>query len=260
MRSNLLSRLASAKSGRRSRSADGAVDDDSPSSMYSQASATTAGYWELEGEGNVVPDRGDVPPVPPLPAQYQDAAIAQRPPPPPPRSEARPQPYVAGWRPDLVANDSTLDSNPFDNGDGKETLAELEDSLAFPLPSPSRLSVPFPMKSPNNNNWFTSKFTSQSPSSTSPSPTTAYIYPSHPSYPSASSHPTEAVRALPTEQGNVMNVRNVDASRMVTRSGTVFQQHHAGESGTVGYQLPANWRPGQAVELRDIPTQSVAVQ
>lgn len=263
MRSTLLTRLASARSGRRSRSADARDDGDSPSSMYSQASANTAAYWELEGE-DTARNRADVPPVPPLPPQYQDqAAPIQRPlpPPPPSNSEIQSQPSVVGWRPDLMANDNTLDSNPFDtagSGEKHATLAELEESLAFPLPSPSRMSFPMPSKSPTTS-WFTGKFASQSPSSTSPSPTTAYIYPSHPSYPSIPAHPTDAVRALPAQPGDQMTVRSVEASRSVEEYDAV-QSQHAGESGTVGYQMPANWRVGQPVELYDPPTRAISVQ
>ncbi|KAJ3546047.1 hypothetical protein NM688_g5553 [Phlebia brevispora] len=222
--------------------------------MYSQASASTAGYWELEGD--LVINRGEVPPVPAIPVQYQAQPRAWRPSdiaiPPPPQPKAQPGPGVERWQSDAAANDNTLDSNPFDKEE-RGRKDELRDSLVYSLPSLTHLSVPIPTKT-SSNNWFATNFASQSSPSTSPSPTTAYIYPTHPAYPPSSSHPAEAAKALPRKEGDVMSVRDVQASRSTPQYGVVHsQQLDAGERGSVGYQLPSNWRVGHASRIESPP-------
>ena len=254
MRSNLLTRLASAKSIRRTRSAERAEEGDSPSSVYSQASAAMPDYQEFQADS--VNGRLEAPPpVPPLPPQFQKEQLSQvassyaRPPSHPPV----PGPPVAGWRPDIMAN-NTLDSNPFSRMDaGKRD--SLPDSVAFQLPSPE---LPSPMKG-SHTHWFSA----QSPSSGEPSPTTAdVLHPSHSAYASILARPADQVHGYTTKESNKMNVRTVEASRDVPAFSVVHS--HQGESGMVGYQLPADWRlsglPTRGVSLYDPPVAAYAAQ
>ena len=242
MRATLLTRLASTRTGRRSRSTE-PTEEDSPKSLYSQYSPT---------EGNAPVDRGYVPPVPAIPPQFIDAARAGAPRalppvPPPPQPELRTS-QAAEWRHDPNAN-NTLDSNPFSN------RVQLEDSQTYRLPSPTSLALTSP-RSPRGG-LFAQRSENASPTDVF-TPIAGYVYPIHPAYPAKPSHlATEVVQALPQRGSSVMNVRTVNASRDVPEYKVVYSEH-AGESGTVGYQLPPNWRSGEGVVRQMVPVSHVA--
>jgi hypothetical protein len=134
MRAQPLSRLASTRSTRRSRS----VDADSPSSVYSQASAAPGGfrpYLDLATSYRSDP----IPPVPLLPQEYQSQNFGR-----------------VGRRHNALGPFGKVDSP-----------LPLEDSLAFPLP----IVDDFPPEPQTPSSlWFKTLWSTTSPLSTSPSP------------------------------------------------------------------------------------------
>lgn len=145
LRATMLTRLASSRSARRSRSVDAMDEADSPSSIYSQASAAPGYRSAVDFSTAFV--SGPTPPVPPLPTQYQQPSLA------------------AGWRapalPTIMTTPPGAPSSP-----AKSSPSPLEDSHAFPLP----VAEDFPVDTPKTPSaqWFSTLWAS--PSSTSPSP------------------------------------------------------------------------------------------
>lgn len=140
MRSTLLNRLASTRLPRRERSDEGEdAEEDSPSSVYSQASAMPS---TLEDQGN---PSDDVPPVPPIPLRFQ-----------------------------LSLKDIFIDSAASrDHSVGEHQILRdarhLEESLAFPLPTtPDEKGFAMQAKGPVTK--LLPGLWANSPSSTSPSP------------------------------------------------------------------------------------------
>ena len=206
LRTQLLSRLASTRSSRRSRSVDYA---DSPSSMYSQASAAPSGLHSSVDVSTLYGSE-PVPPIPPLPQQYQNQnfGFENR------HQEPRPKPIQPS------GSGNVGSSRP------------LEDSVAFPLPIvDDSLSEPHTLSS----QWFKTLWSTASPSSTSASP----------------SHSPEDVTNVPSTAPDVPSLRSLEVQR--SQPHYAVSAAGASQQGTVGYQLPQNWRAGQAMMAMPVP-------
>ncbi|PSR93972.1 hypothetical protein PHLCEN_2v4574 [Hermanssonia centrifuga] len=237
MRANLLTRLTSTRSGHKADTTD--ERSDSPSSMYSQSSATTMGYWELEGDHQLNGEA--VPAVPALPSRF--------------RSQDSDDQFQVQTQQD---EDLTFDEGAVSasllkrraQAENSERLAELEESLTFPLPSPTTPTLPLPMKSPSNG-LFTQS------SSPPDSPTTAHSYMFPPIViPSTPSYPIIKPLQASSRDGDVISVRSVEGSRNVPYHGDAYpRSFEDGGKGPIHFQVPPSWR---VVDVPRMPTPPVS--
>lgn len=208
MRATVLTRLAS---GRRSRSVDAADEADSPSSIYSQASAAPSAYRSSVDFTTAFISEA-VPPVPSIPTQYQSQKVG-----------------LVGWQQESLPQITT--TSPEAQPVAKTKLSSpLEDSHAFPLPVASDIEAP---KTPSAQ-WFSTLWP-QSPNSTSPSP---------------SHSPSDRI-VIRSSVSEVPSVRSLEVSHSMPQYNVGSQEE--AHQGTVGYQLPPNWRAGQVAMVMPTP-------
>ncbi|GJE94717.1 hypothetical protein PsYK624_108880 [Phanerochaete sordida] len=190
MRATALTRLASTRSGRRSRSVDAMDEADSPSSVYSQASAAP-GYRSSVDFGTAFASE-PAPPVPPLPTQYQPHAFKS-----------------AGWAHEAQPPRAAPPASP-----------PLEDSHAFPLPlaSPVHGAADAAPATPGAQ-WFATLWAS--PSSTSPSP--SHSSPNEPAVLRTSASDGPSLRSLEVSR-RLPQLQHAVGSQEEAHQGTVGYQ------------------------------------
>ncbi|EKM53655.1 uncharacterized protein PHACADRAFT_260126 [Phanerochaete carnosa HHB-10118-sp] len=198
-----LKRLTSTRSKKRSRSVD---DADSPSSVYSQMSAAPAAYHSFADLPSAFIGE-HVPPVPPLPTQYQQRPLGAG-------------VWQQGVPPETTATSAEA-SRGSEMGSEISSPLPLEDSHAFPLPVVNDPSSP-------NAQWFS----------------TLWANPSGTASPLSDFSPSNRSTVY-SRYSNVLGVRSLEVSSGMPQ----YNSGSQGEArkGTVGYQLPLNWRRENAL-------------
>ncbi|KAF7797121.1 hypothetical protein EIP86_008313 [Pleurotus ostreatoroseus] len=242
-RSGVLARLTSTKSSRKARSLDGRSTAESASSIYSQASATTTVWMEVEGKGH-----GEPTTLPPLPAVFrlqqtlseEPLEVLASPPPSRPHRKLRPKAHVLA-RHLARAGNNTLDSDPFVEVQRQSKM--LKDSLAYPL-STRAFSPMTPHKDPGS--FYATTLTFPSPPSNSSSPTP--VRPStHVAYPSV---PTRGTFTPQPQSLGSTDLQDFKSSHSVEDEIVRSKRRFSGEQGVIGYQLPYSWRSGQISRIQ----------